>query len=91
MSLDNIRKALEERAETIGMSKLDVMTEAKLIIVNKLHVEVRILNYQNGVLKIATEDSPSASELRYRAGDLIKLINQKITPQRINRIVVTVR
>ncbi len=91
MSLDNIRKALEDRADSIGLSKLDVMTEAKLIIVNQLRVEVRILSYQNDILKIATEDSSSASELRYRARDLIKLINRKVAPARVRRIVVTVR
>ena len=91
MSLENIRRILEDKAETLGVSKLDVMTEAKLVIVEKLRVEVRVLSYKNNILKIAIEDSPSASELRYRARDLMKLINNKITPEKIVRIVVTVR
>lgn len=91
MSLENIRSILEDKAESLGVSKLDVMTEAKLVIVEKLRVEVRVLSYKNNILKIATEDSPSASELRYRARDLMKLINSKIAPEKIVRIVVTVR
>ncbi len=91
MSLENIKKILEEKAETLGVSKLDVMTEAKLIIVDKVHVEVRVLSYKNNVLKIATEDSSSASELRYRARSLMVLINGKIAPHKVSRIVVTIR
>lgn len=91
MSLESIDDTLRKRAETIGVYKLDVMSEAKLVIVNKLHVEVRVLSYKEGVLKIATEDSPSASELRFRARSLISLINGRIEPEKIKRIVVTVR
>lgn len=91
MSLENIRKVLEEKADSLGVSKLDVMTEAKLVIVEKVHVEVRVLSYKNNVLKIATEDSPSASELRYRARELMALINKRVAPEKISRITVTVR
>lgn len=91
MSLDNIRKVLEEKADSLGVSKLDVMTEAKLVIVEKVHVEVRVLSYKNNILKIATEDSPSASELRYRARELMALINKRVAPEKISRITVTVR
>lgn len=91
MSLENIRKVLEEKADSLGVSKLDVMTEAKLVIVEKVHVEVRVLSYKNNILKIATEDSPSASELRYRARELMALINKRVAPEKISRITVTVR
>ena len=61
------------------------------MIVEKVHVEVRVLSYKNNVLKIATEDSPSASELRYRARELMALINKRVAPEKISRITVTVR
>ncbi len=89
--MDNIRDLLKKRAQSIGTSRLDVMSEAKMVISSELKVEVRALVYKNGILKIATEDSSAASEIRLNKENLINKINQKLTNEKIKDLIITIR
>ncbi len=91
MALENIRDLLAQRVDQLDSGKHDVMTEAKLIILEHIKVEVRVLSYQNGTLRLATEDSSAASEIRLRSADLLQAINERITPESVNFLRVTVR
>ncbi|MCC7288953.1 DUF721 domain-containing protein [bacterium] len=75
--MDDIKDILSRRADSLGMQKLDVMTEVKLAIVDMLRIEVRVVSYKNGVIKIATEDAAAASELRHAAQDILKEITKR--------------
>ncbi|MDP4038686.1 MAG: DciA family protein [bacterium] len=89
--MENIVDLLKKRAESIGASKLDVMTEAKLVISQQLKVEVRALSYKNGMLKIATEDASAASEIRLNKQALLNKINQKLDQEKIKDLIITIR
>lgn len=91
MALENIRDMLARRVDQLDSGKHDVMTEAKLVILEHIKVEVRVLSYQNGILRVATEDSSAASEMRLRASDLLKAINERIKPDSVTFLRVTVR
>jgi hypothetical protein len=91
MALENIRDLLAKRVDQLDSGKHDVMTEAKLIIVEQIKVEVRIISYQNGTLRVATEDSSAASEIRLQAPVLLGLINEKTKPEVVKFLRVTVR
>ena len=91
MALENIRDLLVARINELDSGKHDVMTEAKLIIVEEIRVEVRILGIKNGTLRVATEDASASSEIRLRARELLAKINKKLGTQDIKRISVTIR
>lgn len=91
MALENIRDMLARRVDQLDSGKHDIMTEAKLVILEHIKVEVRVLSYQNGTLRVATEDSSAASEIRLRASDLRKAINKRIEPETVTFLRVTVR
>lgn len=91
MALENIRDLLAARIDSLDSGKKDVMTEAKLVILEHIKVEARILSSKNGVLRVATEDSSAASELRLQATQLMKEINSRVQPEQVKYIRVTVR
>lgn len=91
MALENIRDMLARRVDQLDSGKHDVMTEAKLVILEHIKVEARVLSWQNGTLKVSTEDGSAASEIRLRSTDLIKAINERIKPESIKFLRVTVR
>jgi len=91
MALENIRDLLAARVDSLDSGKKDVMTEAKLVILEHIKVESRILGFKNGVLRVATEDSSAASELRLQATQLMKEINSRVQPEQVKFIRVTVR
>lgn len=91
MALENIRDMLARRVDQLDSGKHDVMTEAKLVILEHVKVEVRVLSFQNGTLKLATEDSSAASEIRLRSTSLMREINNRIKPEIVRFLRVTVR
>jgi hypothetical protein len=91
MALENIRDMLARRVDQLDSGKHDVMTEAKLVILEHVKVEVRVLSFQNGTLKLATEDSSAASEIRLRSTNLMREINNRIKPEIVRFLRVTVR
>ncbi len=91
MALENIRDLLAARIDSLDSGKKDVMTEAKLVILEHIKVEARILSFKNGVLRVATEDSSAASELRLQATQLMKEINSRVQPEQVKFIRVTIR
>lgn len=91
MALENIRDLLAQRIDSLDSGKADSMTEAKLAILNHIKVEVRILGFKNGVLRVATEDSSAASEIRLRAKELIEDINNRIKPEKVKFLRVSIR
>lgn len=91
MALENIRDLLAERVNNLDNGKHDVMTEAKLVIVDLIHVEVRVLSFKYGNLRVATEDSSAASEIRLRSTELLSAINKKLTKEKVQRLSVVVR
>lgn len=91
MALENIRDMLARRVDQLDSGKHDVMTEVKLIILEHIKVEVRVLSFQNGTIRVATEDSSAASEIRLQANALLHKINDKIAPDVAKFLRVTVR
>ena len=91
MALENIRDMLARRVDQLDSGKHDIMTEAKLVILEHIKVEVRVLSFQNGTLRLATEDGSAASEIRLSSTDLIKAINDRIKPETVKFLRVTVR
>lgn len=88
--MDDLKDILSKKADELGLARYDIMIEAKLLIVDMLHIETRVLGYKNNVLTIATEDSVSASELRFHAHDIIAQLNKK-SPKQVSFIKVVVR
>lgn len=88
--MDDLKDILSKKADELGVARYDVMVEAKLLIVDMLHIETRVLSYKNNILKVATEDSVAASELRFNAHRIIDELNRK-SPDRISFISVVVR
>ncbi len=91
MALENIRDLLAKRVDQLDSGTHDVMTEAKLVIMEHIKVEVRVLSYQNGTLRVSTEDSSAASEIRLQAPTLLAAINAKIRPEVVKFLRVSVR
>lgn len=91
MALENIRDLLAKRVDQLDSGKHDVMTEAKLVILDHIKVEARVLSFQNRTLRVSTEDSSAASEIRLQAPTLIAAINEKIAPEVVKFLRVTVR
>lgn len=88
--MDDLKDILSKKADELGLARYDIMIEAKLLIVDMLHIEIRVLSYKNNVLTIATEDSVSASELRFHVHTIIAQLNKK-APQQVSFIKVMVR
>ncbi len=92
MALENIRDMLARRVDQLDSGKHDVMTEAKLVVLEYIKVEVRVLGVNKySTLRLATEDSSAASEIRFQAAMLLTEINKRIAPEEIKRLSVTVR
>ncbi len=91
MALESIRDLLAKRVDRLDSGTHDIMTEAKLVIMEHIKVEVRVLSYQNGTLRVSTEDSSAASEIRLQAPALLVAINEKIKPEVVKFLRVSVR
>lgn len=89
--MDNIKDILENRAESLGENTYDVMTEVKLVILDLIKVEVRVLGINNDKVKIATEDAPAASEIRLNKTAILHRLASKKLPIKIKDIVVVIR
>ena len=94
MALDSIKDMLIARVNSLDAGKHDVMTEAKLVIVEELKVEVRVLGYKNSVLRVSTEDAPAASEIRLHSSLLLEKLNKRLTGkdvQKVRKLYVIIR
>jgi len=89
--MDDLKDILARRADELGVEKQDVMTIVKLAIVDMLRIEVRVISYKNGVMRIATEDSSAASELRLHARKILDQVNCELKDEKISFLSVVIR
>jgi len=89
--MDRLKDLLKKRAQALGVAKLEAMTKAKAVIKQSLKIEVRVLYYKNGILKIAAKDSSAASEIRLNKEGIINKINQKLPDEKLKDLIIVIR
>jgi hypothetical protein len=80
----------ERKRRELGMDRADFLTEAQAVLERWYPGRVRVRQFHRGVVRVVTESSSVAGELRLRQLELVAALEQLAHHEPIQRIAIAV-